>query len=180
MHALYVGVLSIFVQFADIITFDLNHLSSYLAYNGFIDDDFEYRFFSTMSKERCDEFSKEFIIGDTTHGHPVHLSKENVENWYPKTFSKKIDLILLYLYQHISYMGEQIKLSKETWFSWLFVNRYQSQKHNRVKLADDALKLQADYMINFLLKVAILYVHLIGKVVTMIGRLLYRRKDMGE
>ena len=83
--------------FAELTEFNLNHLGAYLVYNGFRHGRGEYRYFTTMSKERCDEYKKNFELGDITHGHPVRLEKENVENWYPKTFSEKVDYILLYL-----------------------------------------------------------------------------------
>lgn len=47
-----------YVQFAGLTEFNLNHLSSYLLYNGFKKSMKEYRYFTTMSKERCDEYKK--------------------------------------------------------------------------------------------------------------------------
>lgn len=35
-----------------------------------------------MSKEQCNEYKKEFEQRHVTHGYPVRLEKENVENWY--------------------------------------------------------------------------------------------------
>jgi len=56
-----------YVLFAELTEFDLNHLSSYLAYNGFKEQFREYRFFSTMSKERCDEYKKELEQGNVPY-----------------------------------------------------------------------------------------------------------------
>lgn len=52
--------------------------------------------------------------------HPVYLSMENVENWYPKTFSDRIDMILLYIFSRTNYMGEVVTLVQEEMFSCLY------------------------------------------------------------
>lgn len=140
-----------YVQFAELTEFDLNHLGSYLAYKGFHEDIGEYRYFTTMSKDRCDEYRKKFEHGDITHGYPVKLLKENIDNWYPKTFSEKVDYILLYLNSHIKHMGDSIVLRKEETFSCLFVDRFDYENNNYVRRSDDEMKKQAYYMINYLL-----------------------------
>lgn len=45
------GKYEYYVSFAELTGFDLNHLGSYLVYNGFKESLGEYRYFSTMSKE---------------------------------------------------------------------------------------------------------------------------------
>ena len=139
-----------YVQFAELTEFNLNHLSSYLLYNGFKESMKEYRYFTTMSKERCDEYKKNFEHGDVTHGHPVRLENENVENWYPKTFAEKVDNILLHLNSRIRHMGEYVKLPKEEMISCLFVDRYDYKDGNHKKRTDDAIQAQMNYMIKFL------------------------------
>lgn len=42
-----------------------------------------------------------------------HITLEQIQNWYPKTFAEKTDKILLYLAQRSNYDGEDIKLSKK-------------------------------------------------------------------
>ena len=132
--------------FGELTDFDLNHLGSYLAYNGFKESNNEYRYFTTMSKERCDEYRRDFAQGNVTNGHPVRLEKENVENWYPKTFAERVDYILLYLDSKIPHMGEYIKLKKEELFSCFFVERYDYVDGQYKRLADTLLKNQMDYM----------------------------------
>lgn len=139
-----------YVQVAELTDFDLNHLGAYLVYNGFHEGINEYRYFTTMSKEDCDEYKKEFEQGERTHGCPVKLVKENIENWYPKTFSEKIDYILLYFNSHIKHMGESIVLKKEETFSCLFVERYDYESGGWKKRSDEAMKAQANYMIDYL------------------------------
>lgn len=130
--------------------FNFNHLGAYLAYNGFHQTAREYRYFTTLSKEKCDEYKNDFDKGDKEHGHPVRLEKENVENWYPKTFSEKVDQILLYLNSRINHMGESIILKKEEMFSCLFVDRFDYKDERNEGRTDDAMKAQATYMIKYL------------------------------
>lgn len=139
-----------FPIFAELTSFNLNHLGAYLAYNGFIQNGTEYRYFTTMSKEKCDEYSKDFENGERSHGHPVHLSVENVENWYPKTFSDKIDYILFYLNDHTKHYGENVKLSKEALFSGFFVERYDDENKSNKKREDADMKSQADFIFDYL------------------------------
>ena len=146
------GKYEYYVSFGELTDFNLNHLGSYLVYNGFKESLSEYRYFSTMSKEQCDEYKKEFEQGNVTHGHPVRLEKENVENWYPKTFSEKVDYILLYLNSRTLHWGESIRLDKEEMFSCLFVERYDYKNGRYERRSDDALKSQAYYMINYLVE----------------------------
>lgn len=42
-----------------------------------------------------------------------HITLEQIQNWYPKTFAEKTDKILIYLAQRGNYDGECIKLSKK-------------------------------------------------------------------
>ncbi|MEQ2564110.1 hypothetical protein WMO41_13225 [Ventrimonas sp. CLA-AP-H27] len=139
-----------YVRLTELEKFNLNHLSSYLLYNGFKESMNEYRYFTTMSKERCDEYNIKFRHGDVTYGHPVRLENENVENWYPKTFSEKVDNILLYLNSRIMHMGEYVKLSKEEMISCFFVDRYDYKDGNCAKRTDTEIQAQQNYILNFL------------------------------
>ena len=137
----------------DIEEFNLNHLASYFVYNGFKDNIFkktEYKYFTTMSKEMCDEYRAEFNKGNTVNGHPVHLSADNVENWYPKRLSDKIDLILTYLHSRSNYIGETIKLEKETVIGCLFLVRYKQDRYGHNQSYTDELEKQASYMYEYL------------------------------
>ena len=132
------------------IDFDLNHLGSYLLYNGFKFTTSERRYFTNRSKEWCDEWSKKCKDGDITHGHPVFLSKENVENWYPKTFAEKVDKILLYLGKHIKHIGEELILSISEAYGVLFVDRYDYSTGEKVEREENAQLAQAHYMLDYL------------------------------
>ena len=41
------------------------------------------------------------------HGYPVHMDEEMIEAWYPKTFSERIDDVLLYLQDKQSILGKR-------------------------------------------------------------------------
>lgn len=129
---------------------DMNHLRSYLVYNGFHHPNKEYRYFTMMNKEWCDEWKEKFSKGDITNGHPVHLSKENVENWYPKTFAEKIDYILLYLNSHIKHIGESFIHTEEELYGMLFVDCYDWVNNQYKKRNIDDIQKQANYMVKCL------------------------------
>lgn len=134
---------------ADLNKFNLNHLSSYFVHNGFKDSILgktEYRYFTTMSKERCDEYRTEFNKGNTENGHPVHLSVENVENWYPKRLADKIDLIITFFNNNSSYIGETIRLNKETILGCLFLDRYKYDPSGRYTSYITEIDDQVKYM----------------------------------
>lgn len=137
---------------SDKINFDLNHLSAYLLYNGFKNKNYERRYFTTRDKDWCDKWSQKYKQGDFTHGHPVFLSKENVENWYPKSFAEKIDKIMLYLATCIRHIGDDIVLSSEEAFSALFVDRYDYNETEYKYMPRDlsGIKKQARYMLEYL------------------------------
>ncbi len=85
-----------------------NHLASYLFYNGFEDNDFEYRYHTGLGKELCDQYRKDFNEGQNTRGLPVHMDKEIVERWYPSSFSEKIDFIIRYIGEHTHHAGQSV------------------------------------------------------------------------
>lgn len=136
---------------ADLSEYNLNHLASYLAYNGFHDNDKENRFFTTKSKEICDEYIKSHELGSVTQYRPVRLDKDIVEIWYPKTFKEKIDLILLYIYSKIKYIGTPIKLRQDQMVSGFFIDRYEYKNGRQVEILSANINSSIEYMINCLL-----------------------------
>lgn len=98
-------------------------------------------------EDRC------FFVG-TNEGHSnylrgnpestsILLTKEMVENWYPKTFSEKIDLILLKLGEKSLYDGAPIFILDEM----LFIKRTKPMFESE----DESLKSQRKYIMDFLL-----------------------------
>lgn len=130
--------------------FDLNKLSPYLAYNGFGHDGIDRQYYSNRDREWCNEWSQKCKEGDITRGHPVFLSKENIENWYPKTFSEKIDKILLYLNKCIKHIGQKAVLTKEESYSVFFVDRYNYNIIGYSERADREKYNQVIYMLKYL------------------------------
>jgi len=133
--------------------FNLNHLASYFTYNGFKNggmDYTEYRYFTTMSKDKCDEYRAEFNKGNTEKGHPVHLSVENVENWYPKRLTDKTDLIVSFLNNKSSYIGETIILNKEIILGCFFLDRHKYDSSGNCTRYTEELKEQVLYMYKYL------------------------------
>ncbi len=134
--------------------FNKNHLSSFLYYKGFKNGSnkkIEYRYYTTISKEKCDEFTAEFKAGNNTYGHPVHMEVATVENWYPRKFSEKVDHILLGLNDITEFVGQEICMNKEALYSCMFVKRYNRVWDKDNRRDENELIKQAFYMSNYLL-----------------------------
>lgn len=103
---------------------DNPRLASYLYYNRFLHDGlFGNRYHTTLNKETCDEYRKQFDDGNNTHGRPVHMDVELIENWYPKSFSEKVDLVLLQINSLTKHIGQWLDMNSTELFSLLFVDR---------------------------------------------------------
>lgn len=125
--------------------FDMNHLAAFLAHNAYASaDDFEQRYYTTVSKEICDELQKE------GRGHPVHIDSEIVEAWYPKSFSEKVDHILLYISNHAPHLGQTVHFSAEQLYSFLFIDRYELSSGKAVLRSDDDLQQEGNFMLRCL------------------------------
>ena len=127
--------------------FNMNHLAAFLAHNSYDSaDEFENRYYTTVSKEICDKLQKE------GQGHPVHIDSEIVEAWYPKSFAEKIDQILLYLYKHAPHIGQTIQFSTQALYSFLFIDRYDLINGQHVPREDDSIEAGARFVISCLIK----------------------------
>ncbi len=136
---------------------DKNHLAGYLCHHRFKNNNFEYRYHTTLNKETCDKYREEFDNGNNTHGRPVHMDVEIIENWYPKTFAERIDRILLFLNSRIKHIGQKISLSYQETLSAFFIDRKELDEISlyspnwKPRNADDC-KYEAKYMLNYLEK----------------------------
>lgn len=137
-----------------------NHLASYLLYHCFpYENVIEYRYHTTLDKETCDKYKKEFQEGNNTHGHPVHMDAELIENWYPKTFSERVDYILLYINTRTLHMGQQITLSYKEMLGMLFVDQKEQSKDYTgtgygkwVERKEDDCEAEIKYFLDYLVK----------------------------
>lgn len=101
-----------------------NHLASYLLYHCFkYENVIEYRYHTILDKETCDKYNQEFEDGNNTHGRPVHMDTEIIENWYPKTFAERVDYILLYINSRTPHIGQPISFSFNELLGMLFIDR---------------------------------------------------------
>lgn len=140
-------------------SFNYNHLAAYLAYHRFSDSDYsEYRYHTVLDKTKCDEYREAFKDGDITHGHPVHMDAEIVESWYPRSFSERIDKILLYIYKHTPHIGQKISMGYYETMSVLFVDRWDPDKTGRnygsrlEKRDEDDCTFEINFMLDYLKK----------------------------
>ncbi len=133
-----------------------NYLASYLIYNRFEDCINEYRYHTTLDKELCDKYREDFEKGNNTHGRPVHMDEEIIENWYPKTFSERIDYILLYLNNRIKHIGQQQSFEYSELLSAFFIDRKEQNKSSANNANewchrdDDDCENELKYMLDYL------------------------------
>ncbi len=127
--------------------FNKNHLAAFLAHNAYDSaDNFEQRYYSTASKEICNQLQEE------GQGHPVHIDSEIVEAWYPKSFAEKIDQILLYLHKHAPHIGQTNQFLPQALYSLLFIDRYDLANGQFVSREDDAIEAEARFIISCLMQ----------------------------
>ncbi len=125
---------------------DYDKLASYLYYNGKrnrpIDDDFFFNFIGTKM-----QFEQMYFENPWCY----HVTKAIVDNWYPKTFSEKVDIFLLELVSRADYVNETIRFSKEQLESACFVLRHPKES---VRSDSDFVKKQVDFLIQYLVEQA--------------------------
>ena len=124
------------------------HLASYLFYHSYPDTDNEYRYHTTLSKEQCDEFNRQFNEGHRANGRPVHMDVDMIEAWYPKTFAERIDQILLYLYSKTKHIGQKVFLKGPVLFALLFIDQIEDDSSKRREEIECAQEIK--YWINYL------------------------------
>ena len=147
----------------DIKRFNKNHLLSYLVHNG-IHKAKDYRYYTTRSKEWCDKWKEEFDHGNKEHGRPIHLSPEIVENWYPKTISERVDLILKYIAENASHMGNYIRYGGDNrLYSALFVDQYEMGVIGEQKIYAPDVESQFKFIIEYLKKKEYINISMNGK-----------------
>ena len=137
---------------------DWNHLAAFLLYHRFENNDTECRYHTLLNKETCDKYREEFDKGNNVRGRPVHMDADTIENWYPKTFSERVDYILIFLNSRIKHIGQQIILSYQELLSAFFVDRKElddSSLYGADKWIDrnpDDCEHELKYMLDYLTK----------------------------
>lgn len=132
---------------------NFNHLLSYLVYHRYPCNDFEYRYHTTLNKDTCGQYKKEFDLGTGRNGWPVHMDAVIIENWYPKTFSERIDHILLYINENAPHVGQEISWSIAEALGALFIDRYEIEaiNHGNYTLrGEDDWEHEIKYMLDYL------------------------------
>ena len=121
-----------------------DELASYLFYNNGktnmpIDVDNKY-FFNYIGPE--EEYKKE----KEKYDYCYWVNESVVKAWYPRTFSEKVDLFLLFLAKRQSRFAEVIVLSDEDVFSACFIKK---QKSENMRCSDNEILKQIDYFLNY-------------------------------
>lgn len=121
-----------------------NKLTSYLYYNGFINqlqNNTDRRFYNFIGDKN--EFEKNYENNPWSY----FVTKEVVDNWYPKTFNEKINTILLGLAKLSKYDGDIVVLSYNQALSACFVKRF--NEDGSIISFDERSK-QLNFLINHL------------------------------
>lgn len=137
-------------QYCDFSHFNRNHLSSYLAYNGFNNLSKDYGFFSTRSKDACARLKESHEKGLFLYGFPVHLDPIDVENWFPYKIEEKVEWILKWLDWNTRYWGDSIRIENKKVYSAFFVEIYKHEEDQWIRRSDEELDTQLKYIINYL------------------------------
>ena len=110
---------------------NMNHLASYLFYNAFHErTDSASRFHTELSEEHCAEIREKHRKNKALRL-PYHMDAQIIENWYPKTFSEKIDKIMLYLEDHEKHFGEVHRMFFAEWVLLFFVDLHDIDSDGR-------------------------------------------------
>ena len=89
-----------------ICSYNKNHLMSFFIYHAYGKGENDQRRNSILDQTECDKYKSEYMNGHNLCGIPIHMDPDVVEAWYPKTFSEKVDRILLYFYNHTNHFGQ--------------------------------------------------------------------------
>ena len=136
-----------------------NQLAPFLYYNRFLSgfSHSEYRYHTTLSEKLCDEYKKRFESDDIAHKHPVHMDDEMINNWYPKSFSERIDYILLRIDSLTKHIGQAVDFSNQEMLSLLFIDRKEKDEKplsaTRGQMLwrdEEECYKEADYMLDYL------------------------------
>jgi len=132
---------------------DKNSFASFLYYNCKISSPIsDKRYFCFLgSKEKFEEIQKEYPYARL-------VTNQEVETWYPRTFSEKIDEILLGFSKLSKYDGSPIERTHEQCCSAFFVKRYNIDNpetpETTLEERDKQIKFVEDYLLeNNLVKV---------------------------
>ena len=124
---------------------DISKLASYLYYNGQIGQPIKTKpghFFNFLGQQS--DF--EAVYNKTPYCYFV--SDEIVENWYPKNFSEKIDMILLGLASLSKFHGDEVELTNKQLYSSFFFKRTLPDSDEKASVD---IKRQYKYIIEFII-----------------------------
>lgn len=89
---------------------------------------------------------KGFLLQKSENPHSIHISIQEIENWYPRTFAARIDSILIKVAEMSDYYGNSISIDINKAGLLFFVDV------EREEDPDSKIVLQADFYTNYLNK----------------------------
>lgn len=120
---------------------DKDHWASYLYFNRHINMSQKSDWYYFIGSDEAFQEEREYALC-------VHVTNEIVENWYPKSFSEKINMFLLSLEARTQYMGEQVSFAGEELNSACFVvrSRNNADYGKSKKIEEEQRNLFLDYI----------------------------------
>lgn len=129
--------------FPNIIGIDMrDKIASYLYYTGTVEKHDDIRFFNFIgSKENYDE-----TVAKYSWCH--YASLEEINAFYPYSFSERITRILLGIAKKSEFLGDIVELTHDEFLSAMFISRYDRQGQTmEKKKIDNQFKKISDYLI---------------------------------
>ena len=123
---------------------DYDKLASYLFYNGKHNAPIkDSRFFNFIGSK--EDFDKVY----SKYPWCYHVTKDIIENWYPKTFSEKVDYFLLGLAHRANFLSEIILFTSEQLHSACFaLRKVDGPMRNFPNIVNDQVDFFLDYLVN--------------------------------
>lgn len=129
------------------IGYDKNKLATYLTYNKEINKQFVFapdQVYTALANE-LEKYPNIYL---------KYVNTKELDCWYPKTFSEKIDKILTYFYQNTEHIGNSIKIKIQQLKRILFVDLYGivtiEDKIIHVRRDDNEVENGVKYMLDYL------------------------------
>ena len=106
--------------------FNKNYLLHYMSYNGYMPNSLKYsnRYLTNVA---LTENHRSFISENNLEhwfNSPVLFDEKDINAWYPRRLSERIDYILLKVHKELRHIGNVYTAMNEAFYSLMFADRY--------------------------------------------------------
>ncbi|MDE6244218.1 MAG: Lar family restriction alleviation protein [Treponemataceae bacterium] len=99
-----------------------------------------------LNRERYEEYITDERVN------VYNLTSEMVENWYPKNFNEKIDMILLWMANESQYMGDSVLIHRDHFTSLFFMQNSFIENNGIIQKEYQLAKNELLFIVNYLVK----------------------------